>query len=303
MTEPPLAPATRARVAVPFILVTLIWGGTWLVIRDQISVVPIGWSVTWRFVSGAAAMLLYARVTGVPLRLSAPQQGLAVLIGFAQFVLNFNFVYRAETFVTSGLVAVVYALLVVPNAILGRIFLGAQVSRAFLAGSAVAFLGIALLFRHEMAVAAAGPHAVAVGIVIAMAGVLSASAANILQATKRAREVPILALLGWVMLWGALIDAAFAWATVGPPVIDTSWRYLAGTAYLGVLGSAVAFPLYFGVIRIIGPARAAYTSVLIPVIAMALSTLFEGYVWSLEAAAGGALVLVGLVIALAARRR
>lgn len=301
-SAPPVPAATRARVAIPFIIVTMIWGSTWFVIHDQLAVVPISWSVTYRFTAGAIAMMAYAAATGVPLRLDARQHGMAALLGLAQFMLNFNFVYRAESYVTSGLVAVVYALLVVPNAILGRIFLGAKVSRAFLAGSLVAMIGIALLFRHEMAAAAAGPRAVAMGVGFSLAGVLSASAANIMQATPRARTVPILALLGWSMLWGALFDALWAFATAGAPVVEMRPAYWAGIAYLGVVGSAITFPLYFGVIRAIGPARAAYTSVLIPVIAMALSTLFEGYRWSVEAAMGGVLVLAGLVIALAARR-
>ena len=104
------------------------------------------------------------------------------------------------------------------------------------------------------------------------------------------------------MLIGAGVDAAFSWATVGPPVIETRWSYIAGTLYLGVLGSALAFSIYYQLIRAIGPAKAAYTSVLIPVIAMLLSTLFEGYRWSLLAGAGAVLVIAGLVIALRARR-
>ena len=69
-----------------------------------------------------------------------------------------------------------------------------------------------------------------------------------------------------------------------------------------MFASALAFPLYFGVIRAIGPAKAAYSSVMVPVIAMLLSTLFEGYRWSALAVAGAVLAIAGLVIALRARR-
>jgi drug/metabolite transporter (DMT)-like permease len=123
-----------------------------------------------------------------------------------------------------------------------------------------------------------------------------------MQAMKTAKAYPMATTLGWAMLTGAAIDAVWAWTTVGPPVIETRWSYIAGTLYLGVFGSALAFTIYFQLIRTIGPAKAAYTSVLIPVIAMLLSTIFEGYRWSLLAAAGAALVLAGLVLALKARR-
>ena len=60
--------------------------------------------------------------------------------------------------------------------------------------------------------------------------------------------------------------------------------------------------LYFQLIRIIGPARAAYSSLVVPVIAMALSTAFEGYRWSTLAVAGGILALAGLALALRSTR-
>jgi drug/metabolite transporter (DMT)-like permease len=299
---PTLPAATRARVAVPFILVTLIWGSTWLVIRDQLGVVPPSWSVTYRFALAGVAMFGWALVTRTPLRLGRDGHVMALAIGLAQFVLNFNFVYRAEHYVTSGLVAVVFALLVVPNAVLGRLVLGSRVSRPFLVGSAVALVGVALLFRHEMNAAGADPAGVATGIGLTLCAILSASSANIMQATQRARSVPIVALIAWAMLWGALADAAWALLTVGAPVIEWRLSYLAGIAWLALAGSTLAFPLYFNVIRAIGPARAAYSSVLVPVIAMTLSTLFEGYRWSLEAGVGAGLVIGGLVIALTARR-
>jgi hypothetical protein len=106
----------------------------------------------------------------------------------------------------------------------------------------------------------------------------------------------------WGMLIGATIDATYAWATTGPPVMEWRTGYIVGLLYLGIFASALAFVLYFGLIRAIGPAMAAYSGVLVPVIAMLLSTVFEGYRWSPLAAFGCLLALVGLVIALRARR-
>jgi drug/metabolite transporter (DMT)-like permease len=140
------------------------------------------------------------------------------------------------------------------------------------------------------------------GIELTLAGVVSASAANVIQATPRAGALPMASLLAWAMAWGALINAASAWAIAGAPVFDPRPAYLAGLLYLGIIGSAVTFPLYYKVIRTIGPGRAAYSSVLVPIIAMALSTLFEDYHWSWAAAVGGTLTLLGLLISLSARK-
>ncbi|WP_448662283.1 DMT family transporter [Sphingomonas sp. CJ20] len=294
--------STRLSVLLPFALVTLIWGSTWLVIKDQIAVVPPSWSVSYRFAVAGVVMLIWAAIRGDGVRLGGRGIAFALTLGCAQFVLNFNFVYRAEGHITSGVVAIVYALLLVPNALLARVFLGQRMGGQLLLGSAVAMAGVALLFVHEARLSPVGPHEAMIGIGLALAGVLSASVANVMQATRVARAYPMSTVLGWAMLGGAAIDAGFAFVTVGPPSFEARWGYVAGIAYLGVVGSALSFPLYFQLIRTIGPAKAAYTSVLIPVIAMLLSTLYEGYRWSSLAVGGAALAGVGLVIALRARR-
>ena len=302
MSEAPLPGRVRAHVLVPFIVITCIWGSTWLVIRDQLGVVPSAWSVTYRFAAASCAMFLYAAATRTPLKVAREAWPLILLVGLAQFVFNFNLVYRAEAYITSGLVAVIFALLLVPNAILARIFLKQGLSRPFLWGSMVALGGIGLLFAHELKLDGADNGAVLKGIAFSLVSVCSASIANVAQATQRARSVPIAALIAWSMAVGTLADGAIAWTVAGPPVFDPRPGYVAGLLYLGIVASALAFLLYYRIIREIGAARAAYSSVLIPVIAMGLSTMFEGYRWSVTAAMGGLLTLAGLIVALSARR-
>ena len=100
------------------------------------------------------------------------------------------------------------------------------------------------------------------------------------------------------MAIGAVADAMLAFAIAGPPTIDMSPAYWLGLTYLALAASVLCFSLYFPVVRKIGPGRAAYSSVLVPVIAMGLSTVFENYQWSLLAAAGGLLALGGMLVAL-----
>ena len=302
-STPPLGASDRARVAIPFIICTLIWSSTWMVIRGQLGDVPPAWSVTYRFVIASIAMMIYAWRTGAPLRFTPRQHGFAFLYGVAQYALNYYATYLAEGSVTSGLVAVVFALLIVPNALLGWVFLRQGVSRPFLFGSSAALVGIALLFAHELHAGAAGHSAVVVGSVWAGAAVLFSSIANVMQASGEARTMPLVSLVAWGMVWGALFDAVASLLLSGAPVFPATPLYWAGTFYLGLIGSAIAFTLYFGVIRAIGPARAAYSSVLIPVLAMTLSTIFEGYRWSPTAAAGALLVMAGLVFAMRAKAR
>jgi drug/metabolite transporter (DMT)-like permease len=288
-------------VAGPFMIVALIWGSTWLVIKDQIGSVPPSWSITWRFIVAAIGMAVLALMRRESLRINTTGLKLAALVGLMQFVMNFQFVYRAEHHLTSGIVAVFFALLVVPNALLGWLVLKQPVSARFLAGSAVAGSGIALLLLHEYRMAPPEGQ-VLTGIALCTGALLSASIANVAQATPAARQQSIVPMLAWGLLFGALIDGVFAYVMEGPPQFSTRPAYLFGVVYLGIMGSVVTFPLYSRLLQRLGAGRAAYNSVLVPVIAMILSTVFEGYRWSVLAAAGSVLAMAGLVLALNARK-
>ncbi len=289
------------RMLVYFGIVTLIWGSTWLVIKTQLGVVPASWSVTWRFLLGGSVMLAVCLVTGKSLRLGWRGHGFALIIAVMQFALNFNLVYRAEEHVASGLVALSFALLLVPNALLSAAFLGQRVTPQFIIGSAIGIAGVALMFARDLVTPGVDGGAIMLGLGLALGGVLCASVANVMQASPAGRALPLEGGLAWSMLYGGILNAGVALVLSGPPVIDMSIGYLAGLAYLGIVASALAFSLYYALIREVGPGKAAYTGVVIPLVAMALSTVFEGYRWSPLAVAGAILAIVGLLVALRSR--
>lgn len=289
------------RMMVYFGITALIWGSTWLVIKTQLGVVPVSWSVAWRFLLGGTVMMAVCLVTGKSLRLGLRGHGFALIIAVMQFALNFNLVYRAEQHVTSGLVALSFALLVIPNALLSAVFLGQRISRRFLVGSAIGIVGVGLMFARDLATPGVAGGAMALGLALALGGVLSASIANVMQASPSGRALPLEGGLAWSMLYGGIINAGIALVVAGPPVIDWSPGYLAGLAYLGIAASAVAFSLYYAMIREVGPGKAAYNGVVVPLVAMALSTVFESYLWTAPAVLGAVLAVVGLVVALRSR--
>ena len=297
--------ATRidASIVIPFIVFTGVWGSTWIVIRDQIGSVPPQWSVAYRFILAAVAMALVAKWKGQSLKLDRGGLTAALVIGVTQFSLNFNSVYMAERFITSGVVATVFALLLIPNSLLAWAFLGQKPNARFLWAGLVAVAGVALLFIHELQSSPLAGRDIAIGLAFTLAGLLGASSANVYQAGEEARRHPLLALLAWSMAIGAIIDICLAFAVAGPPVFEARLGYWAGVVYLALLGSVLCFALYFPVVRKIGPGKAAYSSVLVPVIAMSLSTVFEDYRWSPLAIAGAVLSLGGMLLALARRRR
>ncbi len=285
-------------VILPFITFTAIWGSTWIVIRGQLGSVPPQWSVTYRFVIAAAAMAVVARWKGESLKLGRAGLLAAAILGFFQFVVNFNAIYLAERHITSGLVATVFALLLIPNSLLGWAFLGQRPAHRFVWGSVVAVAGIALLFAHELNEHRAQSSAILAGIGLTLVGMLGASCANVFQARASVRRFPLFAILAWAMALGAAMDGAIAYFTSGAPVIDWRPSYWLGLTYLALFASALAFSLYLPVVRRIGPGKAAYSSVLVPIIAMSFSTWLEGYRWTPTTIGGAVLVLGGMALAM-----
>jgi len=293
---------SRARIAFYFVLVTLIWSSTWLVIKDQIVSVPPAWTITWRMIIVSVGLVGLTWLRKESLRLPASALRLAAGVGVSQFCINFQFVYRAEHYLASGVVAVIFALLIVPNALLSRAFLGARLNPRFLAGSAVATGGIAMLMVHEFRLSP-DSASVPLGLALTLGGVMAASIGGVLQGTDVARSQPVMPLMAWSAIFALAANGLLALWLDGMPVFDFRPAYIAGIAYLGLIGSVVTFPLYFSLIRAIGPGRAAYSSAAIPVIAMLISTVFESYRWTWLAACGGVLVISGLMLALSDSER
>jgi drug/metabolite transporter (DMT)-like permease len=289
-------------VVLPFIIFTAIWGSTWIVIRGQLGVVPAQWSVTYRFIIASAAMAILAMTRRESLRLGRSGVLWAIFLGFTQFCVNFDAVYLAERHITSGVVATVFALLLIPSSLLAWAFLGQRPTARFAWSSAVAVVGIGLLFMHELRAHGASTTQIVSGIGLTFVGMLGASIANVMQARPEIRGLPLFALLAWSMAAGAVIDGIIAFVMTGPPVVDTRPAYWIGLIYLALAASVLTFSLYYPVIRRIGPAKTAYSSVIVPIIAMAFSTWFEHYRWTSLAVAGAVLALGGMAGALSRGR-
>lgn len=289
-------------VAIPFIIFTAIWGSTWIVIRDQLGTVPPQWSVAYRFVIAAAAMAALAQWKHGSLAFGRGGLVAALFLGFAQFSINFNAVYLAEQHITSGVVATFFALLVIPSTLLAWAFLGQRPSARFLWSSLVAIAGISLLFVHEFRQHSARSAELVAGLGFTLAGMIGAAASNVFQARPKVQLFPLFTLLAWSMTFGALFNLAFAFAAAGPPVFTSRPGYWLGMLYLALPASVLTFSLYYPVVRKIGPAKAAYSSVLVPIIAMGFSTWLESYRWTWLAAAGALLALGGMVGALSRPR-
>jgi len=280
-----------------FLAPSFIWGTTWLAIKFQLGAVAPEASVAYRF--GLASLLLFGwcAVRGIRLRFDARTHAALALLGVLQFDLNYVCVYLAEQHLTSGLVALLFGLLVLWNLVGARAFFGTALRVPVAVGAASGLLGVTLVVWPDLGQIRGAPGQ-AWGIALAVLGTLAASAGNLWSQRVYRNGVAVAPGTAWAMLYGALAVAASCAVRGVPFAFDASLPYLASLAYLTLFGSVFAFVAYLTLVRRIGAGRAGYTAVVIPVLAMATSTVFEGYRWSGPALAGMALVLIGNVLML-----
>ena len=280
-----------------FAVASLVWGSTWLAITFQLGSVAPEVSVAYRFGLAALVLSLWCATTGRSLRFTrAEHLGIAAQ-GTLMFGLNYVGVYQAEAYVASGLVAVLFSTIVFMNLVASRFLFRTPLSARMLVGAACGVGGVALLFLPELAAARQG-GAAALGIAYGLGATLLACVANMLAVANQKRGIPVFAGTAWGMAYGAATAAAVALARGVPWSFEPSFAYAASLVYLALFGSVVAFGAYLTLVQRIGAGPASYTGIATPVVALALSTLFEGYRWTWVAGAGVALAVVGNVLVL-----
>ncbi|MBF8291810.1 MAG: family transporter [Steroidobacteraceae bacterium] len=288
--------------ALIYSLVVLIWGTTWYAIKFQLGVVAPEISLVYRFSIAAICLFIYARIVGSPMRMSRREHVFVALQGLALFCLNYWLTYLSTQYLTSGLVAVIFTSIIFFNLINGRLIFRTPIDRRVLAAAAAGMFGVALLFLPELS-AAAGDRTVMLGCLLALVATYIASLGNMAAMRNTGSSLPVVTVNAYGMAYGAAGLALIATLRGAPIAFDASWPYVVSLLYLSLAGTSLAFGLYLALLKKIGPARAAYTSVLFPVIALGVSTVFEGYRWSLPAFSGLAVLLAGNALALSQRRR
>ena len=279
----------------------LIWGSTWLVIKFQLGVVPPLVSVAWRFALASLMLLAYSALKRRPLRFSGRDHLWLALQGVLLFGVNYACVYLAEQYLTSGLVAVVFSIVVFMNAVGMRLFFSQPIRAVTAVAAVVGVVGVALIFWPELQ-RFSNTGSQVLGLSLAVTATTVASLGNMVATRIHRRQLPVMQINAWSMLYGALAVAAMALAAGQRFAFDVSWSYIVSLFYLSLFGSALAFGAYLTLMRRIGADRASYTAVAIPVVALLLSTAFEQFRWQLQTFLGVALCLGGNLLMLRRRR-
>jgi drug/metabolite transporter (DMT)-like permease len=280
-----------------YLTAVLIWGSTWLVITFQLGKVPPEVSVAYRFALAGAILVVWSMLRKLRLRFSFREHLWMALQGALLFGLNYVCIYLAEIRISSGLVAVIFSLIVFFNIVGARVFFHTPIRRTTLLAGILGVSGVALIFLPEIRRPGGGTAAVA-GVVYAVVATVSASSGNLVSARNQRHGLPVVQLNTFGMLYGASFVALYALAVGRPFLFETSAAYVLSLSYLALFGSVLAFGAYLTLIGRIGADRAGYTGAVIPIVALLLSVAFEGLHLHLGEVLGVALCIGGNILVL-----
>ena len=278
-----------------YLLTVLNWGTTWIAIKFQMGEVAVAASIAYRFALASAVLFVMLWLSDRLQPLDRRAQGVCLVQGLCLFCLNFLCFYTASQWIHSGLIAVIFSTATLWNAINARLFFRQRIAANVLLGGALGLAGLGLLFWPELAGHEASRESL-LGIGLALCGTLCFSAGNMLSSLQQKAGLRPLSTNAWGMLYGSLILLAICLVQGVPFTFDYSPRYVGSLVYLAIPGSVIGFTAYLTLVGRMGPERAAYCTVLFPVVALNVSAYMEGYQWSAPALAGLVLVMAGNVL-------
>ena len=290
----------RATTPRLFAAAVAIWGTTWIAITFQLGRASPESSVAMRFAIASAVLFAYCRVRGLRLRFPAAVHGQLALLGLFMFCLSYLAVYRAETFLVSGLVAVGYSASPLLNLVISRVAFGTPATRGVVVGGLLGVAGIALVFSPALARVQASPGVLA-GALLTVGAVLASGVGNVFATRLDRLGVNVAQKMAWGMAYGSAGSALFALASGEGLSFSAAPSYLISLLYLAVFGSILAFAAYLTLLERVGAARAGYVGVMVPVVALAISGVVEGFAWGPTTFLGIAVVVAGNLVVLRAR--
>jgi len=270
----------------------IIWGTTWLAIKFQLGSVDPMVSVLYRFIVAALMLFLYCKLRGLKMRFRPRDHIFMALQGLVLFSINYWLIYLAEVHLTSGLVAVIFSSIVFMNMVNGAVLLGSPIRSTVVLGGAIGVLGIVLVFWPQLISFSLSDKS-ALGLLLSVVSTFMASLGNIISARHQQNNLPVIQTNAYGMAYGAGIIGVLSVASGKTFSFEMTLPYVGSLFYLSLFGTVIAFGCYLKLIGKIGANRAAYATMLFPIVALGISTFYEGYQWAPHNVIGMGVVLIG----------
>lgn len=280
-----------------YVVTVLVWGSTWLAIEFQLGEVPVEVSLVYRFAIAALIMWVYCVSSGISLRFARRDHFFIVLLALGNFSTNYLFMYLAQGYLTSAMASIAFSTILLMNIVNTRLFFGRKIAPRIYIGAIIGICGIATLFWDDLqGLDFSGQSAIGLGLVLV--GTLIASLGNMTSVRNSNHGLNIFAVNAWGMLYGTIALIVYANIQGSEFIFSYQTSYIASLLFLSVFGTVIAFGCYFILLRDLGPEKATYLMVLFPIVAVGLSSVFEGFILSQNILAGFGLVLLGNLIVL-----
>ncbi len=280
----------------------LVWGTTWFALTFQLGTVPVTVSVTWRFAVAAIILIAIARWRGLWRPMSVSDHLATAAQGILTFAVAYSLTYAAGRHLPSGLLAVANSNVLFLNILFGALWFGQPVRPRVVVGALVGVVGMIAIFAPDLGDFRldGGPL---LGLLLVLVACVATALGNQLAASQARAGVPVAQYAGLAMGWGAAALGLVTFGILGEtPRFLIEPGYLLSFLWLTLFGSVLVFLAYYALIARIGADRAAYAFVAHPVVALMVSTVFEGYRWTGWSLAGAALVALGNLVALSRSR-
>jgi drug/metabolite transporter (DMT)-like permease len=273
------------------------WSTSWLPLKWQLGVVAPEVSLFWRFLIAATVMFIISFSLRQSLKFDWRTHLHTALLGLFIFSTNFAFFYHGGKGVASGLLAVVFSSASLVNVVMIAVLGRSRPRFTHLLAAGVGLTGVVCLFWRELELS----DTALTSLGLCLIGTLFFCTGNMVSAACQKRGIPLFASISWGMFYGACFLALFSLISHHEFIIEPTAKYVLGLVWLAVVSSVMTFAAYLALIGRIGAGRAGYATVIFPVFALLISTMFESFAWSGLAFFGLALVICGNVIMLRAR--
>ena len=278
-----------------FFIALFCWSPTWYVIKFQLGVVDPLVSVFYRFFSAAIIIFIYLILNKKKLSFSLNHHVWFLFFGIGLYSLNYIFLYLSNAYLISAFPAIVFSTMVIMN-ILGEVFyFKKKATTKTLVGATIGMIGIIIIFNQEIFNFNFNNDS-HIGLFLALIGTFCASTGNMIHQRNLNKGFPLIETIAYAMLYGSLVTLLITQVKGTELLFEFTFSYIVSLAYLSIVGSIFAFIFYLKLLENIGPARSSYIGVVMPVIALIISTIFEGLEWTIDLIIGLPILLIGAVL-------
>jgi drug/metabolite transporter (DMT)-like permease len=285
-----------------YFIVLLAWGSSWFAISFQLGDVAPQVSIVWRFLLASIMLFIWCFARGLKLSYSWREHANWLLLGFFLFCINYICAYFGTSYLTTGVVCLIFSTLTLFTVFNGFIFFKKPIRLPILFGAIVGIAGLSIIFSHEVSSADwSFDSEIVKGFLWMLLATFFASIGMLLSGQMQARKIPLIQSNAFSMLYGSIILIIYISFSDISFSFSTSYSYVTSLVYLSLVASVIGFGVYLKLVGNIGADKASYVNIFTPTIALLLSTLFEDYIWSWTGLIGVILIIFGNIIVLYAK--